>query len=89
MTTYLWNAAIGCSDVAIKYFSSTLLSSLFSLPLPTTLNQSINQSIAFLSKSRLSSGAYKRKKQKLKQINNNKINYTGVLFQSKFGKKWR
>ncbi len=33
---YLWNAAMGCSDVAIKYFSSTVLSSLFSLPFPTT-----------------------------------------------------
>ena len=32
----LWNAAIGCSEVAIKYFSSTDLSSSRSLPFPVT-----------------------------------------------------
>ena len=31
-----WYAAIGCSDVAIKYFSSIDLSSAFSLPFPIT-----------------------------------------------------
>ena len=33
---YLWKAAIGCSDVAIRYFSSTVESSDFSDPFPTT-----------------------------------------------------
>jgi hypothetical protein len=31
-----WKAAIGCSEVAIKYFSSNDLSSDFSLPFPVT-----------------------------------------------------
>ncbi len=41
----LWNAAIGCSEVAIKYFSSIDLSSLFSLPLPITYNGKLMEEI--------------------------------------------
>ena len=34
--SFLWKAAMGCSAVAMRYFSSVVASSAFSLPLPTT-----------------------------------------------------
>ena len=43
-----WKAAIGCSEVAMRYFSSTDLSSDFSLPFPRTWRTERQSNTPFL-----------------------------------------